>query len=149
MCEVKITRLKKEHLDDICKLEKECFSLPWSREMFVGEIEKECAHYFAAEDYNGRAVAYGGFFCVYEDAEITNIAVLPEMQNRHIATDVLKEIIHEAKSLGCRKITLEVRVSNEKAQKLYDKFGFETVSIRKRYYRDNNEDALLMLKTLD
>lgn len=148
MFEFEIVNMQTKHLNDICELENLCFSVPWSKKMFEGELANTSAYYFVAADSKEKAVAYGGFFCVCGECEITNIAVHPEAQRKHIATQILKRIICEAQRLGGENITLEVRKSNVAAQNLYRKFGFETISQRKRYYRDNGEDAFVMLKKL-
>lgn len=144
----KIVVMGKKHLKDILETERLSFALPWSEKMFEGEIENENAHYFAAVDELGKAVGYGGFWSVCGDGQITNIAVHPAYRKKHIAENILKTIIKTAEKLKTESLTLEVRFSNEAARNLYKKFGFTDVGIRKKYYRDNDEDAYLMLKEI-
>lgn len=145
MC-VKIVPCGKEHIEGIFMVEKASFPHPWTKAMFEEEIKNENAMYFAAVSDNGSIVGYGGFWCVAGDAQITNIAVIPAFRRKHIGEKILEKILLCAKELSAEGITLEVRKSNTPAQKLYEKMGFETVGVRKRYYKDNNEDAYLMLK---
>lgn len=144
----KILQMTKEHIDGVCTVENLCFKSPWTKEAFESEIENENAFYFAALDEKDDVVAYGGFWCVCGEGQITNIAVHPDMRRMHIGEALLDKIIDTALKLSAEFITLEVRVSNDAAQALYEKKGFKKVGIRKRYYKDNGEDAFLMLKNI-
>lgn len=143
----KIVRMSKEHLDDIMIVENLSFSSPWSKKSFETELENDSAVYFAAVDGSERAVAYGGFWLVCGEGQITNIAVHPDFRERGIGKKILLEMIENAIGSGAQSITLEVRQSNAAAQKLYSGLGFKNVGMRKRYYADG-ENALLMTKKL-
>jgi ribosomal-protein-alanine N-acetyltransferase len=133
-----------EDIDVVWTIEKLCFSIPWSRQSFVLEIEKnKCARYFVAED-SGVVVGYGGVWLVVDEAHITNIAVHPLFRRRGIGRAILRALMTEAHRIGIEKMTLEVRISNKAAQGLYRKLGFIEMGVRKGYYSDNNEDALIM-----
>lgn len=140
----KIFPMTIEDLDAICQLERLCFPLPWSREAFRMEIEKnKCAKYFVAKD-GDKAVGYGGMWIVLDEAHITNIAVHPDYRRRGIGRLIMQTLMDVAIKLGIERMTLEVRVSNKPAIQLYKSLGFEEGGIRKGYYSDNREDALIM-----
>ena len=135
-------------VDEVQEIEKGCFSVPWSRAAFEKEItENRCARYLVAER-GGQVVAYAGMWLVIDEAHITNIAVHPEARNRGFGERLLRALMRLASDTGMGMITLEVRRSNEAAQALYRKAGFQDVGYRKRYYEDNQEDALIMYATL-
>lgn len=131
-------------IDRVLEIEKLCFPTPWSREAFRIEIEENrCARYFVAV-YQEEIVGYGGMWVIIDEAHITNIAVHPRFRGQGIGEAIMRSLIEEAVSLGAVRMTLEVRISNKIAQKLYEKLGFQGVGIRKHYYSNNNEDALIM-----
>ena len=138
-----ITQMNESHIDDICLVENESFSIPWSKASFLEELKNPVAVYFTAQA-EGRAIGYIGLWEVYGQADITNIAVLPAYRKKGIASALLKRAVSHCKSRGLSPITLEVRKSNHAALNLYSKFGFKTIGERKRYYADNGEDALIM-----
>jgi len=131
-------------LDMVLEIEKMCFPTPWSRNAFRIEIEENrCAHYFVAVCEN-QVVGYGGMWLIVDEAHITNVAVHPDYRRRGIGEAILKSLMKRAAALGALRMTLEVRVSNKTAQNLYRKLGFYNAGIRKQYYANNNEDALIM-----
>lgn len=131
-------------IDRVLEIEKLCFPTPWSMEAFRIEIEENrCARYFVAV-YQEEIVGYGGMWVIIDEAHITNIAVHPRFRGQGIGEAIMRSLIEEAVSLGAVRMTLEVRISNKIAQKLYEKLGFQGVGIRKHYYSNNNEDALIM-----
>ncbi len=131
-------------IDEVLEIERLCFPTPWSREAFRIEIEQNrCAHYFVAVCQD-KIVGYGGMWVIIDEAHITNVAVHPSYRGRGIGEAIMRSLIEAAISLGAVRMTLEVRVSNKIAQNLYEKLGFRAVGIRKRYYSNNNEDALIM-----
>lgn len=131
-------------LDAVCAIEQASFPLPWSREAFANELaHNRYAHYLVAE-VDGRVVAYGGMWVIGDEAHVTNIAVHPDYRRRSIGEGLLRRMMDLARRLGATAMTLEVRVSNEPAQRLYRKLGFVCCGVRPRYYQDNQEDALIM-----
>ena len=131
-------------LEDISRLEKLCFSLPWSRESLRLEVEEnKCARYFAGRA-DGKVVGYGGMWLILDEAHITNIAVHPDYRNRGFGRMIMQTLMQEASRLGIERMTLEVRVSNRPAIHLYESMGFERGGVRKGYYSNNREDALIM-----
>ncbi|MBP2241837.1 ribosomal-protein-alanine N-acetyltransferase [Cytobacillus eiseniae] len=131
-------------VDDILKIEHECFSLPWSREAFENELStNQHAVYLGLED-DGVVIGYCGVWIVVDEAQITNVAILPEYRGNKLGEAIMRQVMEVASRKGARLMSLEVRVSNEIAQSLYRKLGFQNGGIRKNYYSDNQEDALVM-----
>ncbi|MGQ9511835.1 ribosomal protein S18-alanine N-acetyltransferase [Thermodesulfitimonas sp.] len=141
---VKVVPMEPEHLDAVMAIEKVSFPIPWRREAFLFEILlNETADYVVAL-HRGQVVGYGGMWLVLDEAHITNIAVHPDFRGRGIGRRILQELIKRAALRGATKMTLEVRPSNLIARKLYQEMGFEEKGVRKRYYQDNQEDAIIM-----
>ena len=116
----------------------------WSRESFFNELSNELAKYYCVRDENNRLIAYAGCWQILEEAHITTIAVDTEFRRKKIGEALLHKIIEDCHANGVKYITLEVRVSNTPAIKLYEKYGFKSLGTRKGYYQNNNEDALIM-----
>lgn len=128
---------------EIAEIEKSCFRVPWTYESLTRDLkENSSARYFVAE--TDRVVGYMSFWKVVDEGQINNIAVLPDYRNRGIGGRLLDFAIETGKSMGVNSFTLEVRSSNIGAVKLYEKHGFEADGIRRGYYQDNGEDALIM-----
>jgi [ribosomal protein S18]-alanine N-acetyltransferase len=133
-----------DDLDAVMEIEHSSFSIPWSREAFYNEIEQNhLSTYLVVED-GERVAGYCGVWLVVDEAHITNVAVLPDYRGQGLGEALMERIMKIAKEVGARVMTLEVRVSNKAAQGLYRKMGFQDGGIRKRYYSDNQEDALVM-----
>ena len=144
-----IRRMIFEDIDQVLVVEELSFATPWSRAALVFEMmDNEHAHYFVAE-MEGEIVAYCGAWFVLDQGTITNIAVNPTFRGRKIGDALFHYILNYAKDEGIAEISLEVRVSNKAAQGLYRKYGFMDGGIRKHYYVDNNEDALVMFRSLE
>ncbi len=144
---ISYVKMTEEHTEALARLDKICFTVPWSKALFDGELKNPNAHYLVATSI-GEPVGYCGIHTVLDEGDITNIAVLPDYRKSGIASALLEGIIEYALSENISFITLEVRESNINAIKLYEKFGFELVGERKNYYPDNRETALLMTKHL-
>ena len=143
--ELRYSQLNENYIDAITELDRICFSIPWSRNLFLSELQSKNAHYLIVIDDNA-VVGYCGINYVCLEGSITNIAVHPEYRKQGIASTLLEKMIDFAVGENLEFITLEVRESNINAIKLYEKFGFEKVGSRKNYYADNHETALLMTK---
>jgi ribosomal-protein-alanine N-acetyltransferase len=138
--------MKPQDIDDVLYIERTCFSTPWSYDAFKAEIEgNHCARYVVAEQ-DGKIRGYGGMWIILDEAHITNVAVHPHFRGMGIGEAIMKALIRTAAYLKVESMTLEVRVSNKVAQNLYKKLGFSSVGVRKGYYTDNGEDALIMWK---
>lgn len=131
-------------IKDVLRIEQQSFSTTWPSNAFFQELhDNKLAHYFVGR-VGARIVAYGGIWVILEDSHVTTIAVSPEFRGRKYGEVMLLHLLDEAMSRGASWMTLEVRESNTVAQSLYRKYGFTTVSTRKGYYSDNNENALVM-----
>lgn len=124
-------------------VEKASFALPWSRKSFWEEAANERTFYLVALD-GEQIVGYAGTWLIVDEAQITNIALLPDYRGRGIGTAMLGEIIRESVRRGAERMTLEVRPSNKVAQALYTAYGFKDFGRRRGYYQDNKEDAIIM-----
>ncbi len=167
-----IRQARETDIDDMARLDRLCFSAPWSRESFRLEILKNhLAFYLVAElpaaagpmpskpaaaepeksgqlrvkaPARGLLAGYAGIWAILEEGHITNVAVHPDHRRAHIGEALVRVLMREAEAAGILRFTLEARVSNEAAIGLYRKLGFREAGIRKGYYEDNNEDALIM-----
>ena len=144
---VKIVPITADHLEELEKLERICFSRPWSRKMLAEELENQCAAFLVAEDsVSGRVLGYAGLMVVADEGYITNVAVFPEYRRQGIAAQILQVFLQFAAANHLAFLTLEVRPSNAAAIALYQGFGFEEVGRRKNYYDLPKEDALILTK---
>lgn len=145
MSEVIIRRMQYRDVKAVAELERETFARPWSEESFHREVrENPVARYLVAEK-DGRIIGYAGAWVVMDECHITNIAVCPAERGRGIGRKLLEALMRYVSNLGAAWADLEVRVSNERAQRLYAGQGFVSIGKRKRYYEDNGEDAYLMV----
>lgn len=140
----RIRRMRKRDLPAVLRLERSIYPQPWSRGVFSEELALVNRHYVVLED-DGSIVGYGGLLLVAEDAHVTTIAIDPDSRRRRHGTRLMLALVDAAWAAGARHLTLEVRVSNDGARRLYQRFGFAPVGVRKDYYRD--EDALVMWAT--
>lgn len=135
--------ITKADAKELACLDKECFSLPWSENSFLNEVSNPLSHYVIARSDN-KIVGYAGFWEVVDEGQITNIAVLKEYRRQKIAEKMLEELLKKAYSKKLVSLSLEVRESNVAAINLYQKFNFKTVGVRKNYYKNPTENAVLM-----
>ncbi len=142
---VRIVPMNADHLDDLERLEKICFSRPWSKRMLGEELENACAAFLVAEDADsGQVVGYAGVLVMADEGYITNVAVFPEYRRRGIGAQIIEVFMKFARANRLAFLTLEVRPSNAAAIALYQGFGFEEVGRRKNYYDLPKEDALIL-----
>jgi [ribosomal protein S18]-alanine N-acetyltransferase len=139
-----ITRMTASDVPDVVRIERASFSTVWPSDAFYNELStNKLAHYYVGRA-NGNLVVYGGIWVIFEDSHITTIAVDPVARGRKYGELMLLYLLDEAIERGSAWMTLEVREGNVAAQQLYRKYGFTTVTTRKGYYSDNNENALVM-----
>ena len=144
---VNIVPMTADHLDELERLEKICFSRPWSRKMLGEELDNECAAFLVAEDpVTKEVVGYAGLLVMADEGYITNVAVFPEYRRRGVAGQIIAVFDNFARGNRLAFLTLEVRPSNAAAIALYRSFGFEEVGRRKNYYDLPKEDALILTK---
>jgi ribosomal-protein-alanine N-acetyltransferase len=133
-----------DDIPSVCEIEQEAFATPWTAGAFHNELtSNQFAHYMIM-DIGGVVAGYGGMWLIMDEAHITNVAVRDTYRGRKLGERLLNELMRTAVFLGAQKMTLEVRPSNVIAQRLYEKLGFSAVGVRKGYYTDNQEDALIM-----
>ena len=142
---VRIVPMSGEHLQALEKLEKICFSRPWSGNMLKEELENDCAAFLVAEDpQSGEVLGYAGLLVAADEGYITNVAVFPEYRRQGIAGELIKVFLRFARAHHLAFLTLEVRPSNAPAIALYEGFGFREAGRRRNYYDLPKEDALIM-----
>jgi ribosomal-protein-alanine N-acetyltransferase len=140
---VEIRRLTVVHLPEIEMIEKRAYHTPWSRSMFASELAKATSICLGAFE-GGRLIGYIVNSRYVDAWHVMNVAVDPDFQRRGIASRLLERLFELTDEDDGRGYTLEVRVSNNEAIKLYEKLGFERHGTRRGYYTDNREDALIM-----
>jgi len=131
-------------LREVAVIERVSFSAPWPTSAYTTELTTNRLARYVGARIGGSLVGFGGIWLMVDEAHITTMAVLPENRRSGVATALLLELLQEARRGGARVATLDVRVSNNEAQRLYRAFGFVEVGRRIRYYDDNGEDALVM-----
>lgn len=136
--------MQEEDIDQILEVEHACFTTPWSREAFYNELHNNKFAVYIVLEEDKKIIGYCGAWIVIDEAHVTNVAILPEHRGRKLGAAMLEKLMMIAREMGAKSMTLEVRVSNYVAQSLYRKFGFQNGGIRKNYYSDNLEDALVM-----
>lgn len=146
MNNLEIIPLTKEYIDDVVAIDTLSFAVPWSRESFVREVEINNSARYVAAKKDGLIVGYGGVWIIVDEGHITNIATHPEYRGTGIASKIMEALIEICKLEGVLSMTLEVRRSNTPAKNLYAKYGFIEEGVRKNYYSDNKEDAIIMWK---
>ena len=144
MHDVIIRRMTMADVDGVAAVEAATFPTPWSRDAFASEMKNVAARYLVAEQ-DGKIIGYAGAWIIIDESHITNIAVLQEHRGRGIGRLLTQGLMQYLSNLGAAYATLEVRRSNEVAQNLYKSLGFIKLGVRKRYYEDNGEDALIMV----
>ena len=150
MNNIKIVPMNADHLESLERLERICFSRPWSRKMLAEELENQCAAFLVAEDaVTDDVLGYAGLLVAADEGYITNVAVFPEQRRRGIAGQLLQVFLNFAETNHLAFLTLEVRPSNTAAIALYQGFGFQEAGRRKNYYDLPKEDALILTRRFD
>ncbi|HEX2118765.1 MAG TPA: ribosomal protein S18-alanine N-acetyltransferase [Acidimicrobiales bacterium] len=141
---VHIVPMRRRHLRSVLKIESQVYARPWSLSLFVSELALRTSRAYYVARVNGVLVGYGGLMVTDDDGHITTLAVDPAWHRNKIGTRLLLTLAREAIRRGACNLTLEVRVGNHAAQEMYRRFGFRPAGIRKNYYVETNEDALVM-----
>lgn len=145
---ITVRKMCLEDVDGVMEVDRDCFSIPWSKESFLMELESSLSTYVVAVDDEG-VLGYGGFYMVLDQVEITNIAVIGKVRGRGIGKSILEALIKLAVLGGGKVVNLDVRASNEAAKALYYSYGFKMVGMRRGYYQKPDEDALLLTLSLE
>ncbi len=145
MDEVHIRRMGPADVDQVTGIERSTFAVPWSRESFQREMEKNVAARYLVAEKGDSVIGYAGAWVILDECHITNIAVSDPERGKGIGRMLVEALLQYVSNLGAAYATLEVRVSNTRAIHLYESLGFIRMGRRKRYYEDNGEDAWLMV----
>jgi ribosomal-protein-alanine N-acetyltransferase len=141
---VRISPFRRRHLRSVVRIEEEAYPRPWSATLFLSELAQRSSRRYTVGTIGPIVVGYVGLMIVEDDGHITTLTVDPGWHHRGIGTVLLLDVARAATGLGVRHLTLEVRVGNDPAQALYRRFGFAPVGIRKNYYAETGEDAIIM-----
>lgn len=141
---LEVTRMRRRHLRGIMAIERQVYPRPWSPNLFLSEMAESPNRCYLVARMDREVVGYGGLICYGEEAHITNVAVDPLHHRHKIGSRLLHDLVVNAIDMGAEAVSLEVRVTNWGAQRLYGRFGFRPVGVRKNYYQEINEDALIM-----
>lgn len=142
--DVVVTPMRRRHLRAVLRIENQVYPRPWSMGLFLGELASPGARSYLVARVEGTVVGYTGLMGVLEDGHITTVVVDPAWQRNQIATRLLLCQCRRALGIGVRQLTLEVRMSNRGAQALYGRFGFVPAGVRRGYYVESGEDAMVM-----
>jgi ribosomal-protein-alanine N-acetyltransferase len=141
---ITIEPMRRGHLRQVHRIEAQVHPRPWSVGLFLGELADRKAKYYVVARHDSRVVGYAGLLLIDGEAHVSNIAVDPSLSRQGLASRLMLALVGRATTWGCDAMTLEVRVSNLAAQHLYFNFGFSPVGVRKAYYVDNREDAVIL-----
>jgi [ribosomal protein S18]-alanine N-acetyltransferase len=143
--EIDLTKMRRRHLRRVLAIEGRVYPRPWSASLFLSELAQRYSRTYLVARHDAQVVGYAGMMFTHRDAHVTNIAVDPDWHGHRIGTRLLLALVTEAIARGSETISLEVRVTNEIAQSMYEKFGFSIEGVRKGYYVETNEDAYVMV----
>lgn len=137
--------MHKKDIEQIMKIESVSFgTFHWTPESFAIELENDIGNYFIAENKDGKIIGYCGFWIIANEAHITTIAVHPDIKKQGLGEKLLQKMLETGYEKKAKWFTLEVRASNIAAQNLYYKYTFKSLGLRRKYYQDNEEDAMVM-----
>jgi ribosomal-protein-alanine N-acetyltransferase len=142
--EVHISPMRRRHLRSVLRIEGQVYPTPWTHGLFVSELALRSSRVYVVARVGREVVGYAGLMMSLTDGHVTTIAVDPDWQRQGVASRLLVTLAQEAIVRGAIALTLEVRLSHHGAQRLYQRFGFKAVGVRKGYYADTGEDALIM-----
>jgi len=144
--DIKFKEMRLEHLNQVIQIENISYSSPWSRQSFAYEVVKNSFACYIVAVSDKKVVGYAGMWLILDEAHITNVAVHPDYRKAGIGKALMMQMIGRAVVNGISRMTLEVRPSNNAARHLYGMLGFKEKGVRKGYYTDTNEDAIIMWK---
>ncbi len=142
--DVVIGQMRRRHLRGVLRIEQQVYPRPWSLGLFMSELGYRGTRVYVTARIGPTVVGYGGLMLVADDGHITTLAVDPRWHRHRIGTRLLHTLAQAGIDRGAKNLTLEVRVGNDAAQGLYRAFGFAPAGIRRGYYVESNEDALIM-----
>ncbi len=139
-----VRQAEEKDVKSMAEMDILCFSAPWSEKSFETEIKENPLAFYIVAEIDDKMTGYAGLWLVMDEGHITNVAVHPDFRRRGIGEALISIMLEHTIKNGIKSHTLEVRVSNDAAISLYEKFGFQSAGIRKNYYEDNGEDAIIM-----
>lgn len=142
--EIVLHEMKRKHVRDVLDIERQVYPRPWSAGLFFSEITQRKTRHYIVAMHERSVVGYGGVMVHADEAHVTTIAVDPAFHHRGIGARVMLDLVDHARAENAQTLALEVRVANWPAQRLYAWFGFRPVGVRKNYYAETGEDALVM-----
>ena len=132
-------------LDGVLRVEAESFTNPWTREMYAWELQnRNVCHIYVVRTDTCPVAGFCAFWLVFDEIHINNVAVLPQFRGQRVGTTLMQHVLAEARRLGAKRATLEVRASNHAALRLYERLGFYVAATRRHYYSNPVEDALIL-----
>jgi ribosomal-protein-alanine N-acetyltransferase len=141
---VQVVPMRRRHLRSVLQIEAQVYPRPWTLGLFLSELNLHTARSYFVARVGTRVVGYGGIMLSLEDAHVTTLAVDPAWQRNKLGQRLMVVLVREAVRRGAKNLTLEVRVSNEAAKGLYRRFGLAPAGLRKGYYLESGEDAIVM-----
>jgi [ribosomal protein S18]-alanine N-acetyltransferase len=142
--EVIIVPMRRRHLRPVLRIEGAVYPRPWSLGLFASELAMRGSRAYRVAKVGPTVVGYAGLMLAAGEGHVTTLAVDPAWQRRQVGTRLLLNLVATARHRGCTALTLEVRMTNAAAQELYRRFGFVPAGVRKGYYAETGEDALVM-----
>ena len=134
-----------QDLEGVLEVEAESFTNPWTRDMYSWELQnRSVCHILLVRTADCRVAGFCAFWLVFDEIHVNNVAVRPGLRAQGLGTTLLRRVLDEAQRLGARRATLEVRASNERARRLYERLGFYVAGVRRNYYSSPVEDALIL-----
>ena len=145
---VQVRRLTPEDVDAVVAIETDTFTSPWRRETFLDLVDRPALELLVLEDRQAGIIGYAVLWCILDQGELANMAVIPGFRGRGLGAFLLSQVLERARERGIDTVFLEVRASNQEAVRLYTRFGFSEVGLRRGYYEHPKEDARVMKATL-
>ena len=142
--DVRLVAMRRRHLRSVLRIESKVYPVPWSMSLFLSELALRSTRAYYVAFVGRQVVGYAGLMMTLDDGHVTTIAVDPAWHRHKVGTRLLLALTREALRRGATSLTLEVRLGNKPAQNLYRRFGFRPVGVRKNYYAETKEDALVM-----
>ena len=142
--EVHLVPMRRRHLRSVLRIEGQVYPRPWTFTLFLSELGLRADRHYVVARLDGLVVGYAGLMLSLDEGHVTNVAVDPAWQRHQIGSRLMLNLHRTALARGIRHMTLEVRVSNSGAQAMYRRFGYETEGVRRNYYAETKEDALIM-----
>ena len=144
MAELIIRQAEEKDILQSAEIEKQCFTVPWSYESLCYDILENNLSFYIVAEIEGKVCGYVGIWNIVDEGHINNVAVAPAYRRKHIGSALLDVLIGTCEAEGILRLTLEVRAGNTPARRLYEQKGFLEAGLRKGYYEDNHEDAVIM-----